>query len=200
MTTDDPGPPPSGPRNGAPKPRFSIVPILFILALLVLFQIVFSQSRAGSLTYSEFKTLLAAGKVRDVLVGQRTVSGQFLLDSLAGLLPAARIAELRKSAVGATGSPQPFVAVRVEDPALVGALEAAKVQFAGQLESPWVARVLIWVLPGLFLFWLVGRGMRRLGTQGGLMAIGKSKAKVYMERTTGVTFQDVAGIDEAVRS
>jgi cell division protease FtsH len=197
VTTNDPGPPPGGPRNGAPKPRFSIVPILFILALLVLFQIVFSQSRGESLTYSEFKTLLAAGKVRDVLVGQRTVSGQFLLDSLAGLLPAARIAELRKAAGGATGSPQPFVAVRVEDPALVGALEAAKVRFAGQVETPWGSRILIWVLPGLFLFWLVGRGMRRLGTQGGLMAIGKSKAKVYMERTTGVTFQDVAGIDEA---
>jgi cell division protease FtsH len=39
--------------------------------------------------------------------------------------------------------------------------------------------------------------MRRVGGQGGLMSIGKSKAKVYVERTTGVTFQDVAGIDEA---
>jgi cell division protease FtsH len=197
MTTDDPGPPPSGPRNTAPQAHFSIGSIFFILALLVLFQIVFARSRAESLTYSEFKTLLTAGKVRDVIVAQRTVSGQVLLDSLGGVLPAARIAELRKSATGATGSLQPFVAVRVDDTALVSDLEAAKVRFAGQIENPWISGILTWVLPGLFLFWLLGRGMRRMGTQGGLMAIGKSKAKVYMERTTGVTFLDVAGIDEA---
>lgn len=53
------------------------------------------------------------------------------------------------------------------------------------------------MLPGLLLFWLMGRGLRRMSGQSGLMSIGKSKAKVYMERTTGVTFQDVAGIDEA---
>ena len=197
MTTTDNGPPPGGPDKGTAQPRFAIGQLIIIVALLVVFQTFFFRPRADSLAYSEFKTLLAAGKVRDVLVGQTSIAGQFVLDSMGGLLPAARIAELRKSS-NAKGTLHAFSTTRVDDPALVGELEAAKVLFAGRAENPWLTGILSWVLPGLLLFWLMGRGLKRMAAgQGGLMAIGKSKAKVYMERTTGVTFQDVAGIDEA---
>jgi len=52
-------------------------------------------------------------------------------------------------------------------------------------------------VPAVMFIGLWGFLLRRLGPQQGLMSIGKSKAKVYMEKSTGVTFQDVAGIDEA---
>ena len=163
------------------------------IAILVFLQAILSSPHAETLAYSEFKNLLAAGKVSDVLVDQRTVTGRLTLDSLGGLLPAARVAELRKSG----GSPHPFVTNRVDDPALVADLRAAKVRFAGKTDNPWMSVLLSWVLPALLFFWLFRAMGQGGGMHSGLMAIGKSKAKVYMERTTGVTFNDVAGIDEA---
>ena len=163
------------------------------IALLILLQAVLSRPHQETLAYSEFKTLLAAGKVSDVVVEQRTISGNFIVDSTGGVLPAARVAELRKSGA----SPHPFVTNRVDDPTLVSDLATAKVRFAGKAANPWLSVFLSWVLPALFIFWMM-RGMGRMGgMHSGLMAIGKSKAKVYMERSTGVTFADVAGIDEA---
>ena len=164
------------------------------IAALVFFQAILSRPHTETLAYSEFKTLLAASKVSDVLVDQRTISGRVALDSAGGFLPAARIAELKKSG----GSPHPFVTNRVDDPALVADLRAAKVRFAGKAENPWMSVFLTWVLPILFIGFVM-RGMSGMagGMHSGLMSIGKSKAKIYMERTTGVTFADVAGIDEA---
>jgi cell division protease FtsH len=165
---------------------------IVIIALLVLFQTILSRQHAETLAYSEFKTLLTAKKVSDVLVEQRTISGRFILDSGPGVLPADRAAEIRKTGV----SPHPFVTNRVEDPALVAELQAAGVRFAGKADNPWSTVLVSWILPALLFFWLFG-AMRKMGPQSGLMAVGKSKAKVYMERSTGVTFADVAGIDEA---
>ena len=62
---------------------------------------------------------------------------------------------------------------------------------------PWLSVLLSWVLPVLLFFGLWLLLLRRVGSQGGLMALGKSKARVYVEHQTGVSFDDVAGIDEA---
>ena len=70
-------------------------------------------------------------------------------------------------------------------------------QFQGQIESHWVGTLLSWVVPTLVFLAIWGFLMRRMGPASGLMTIGKSKAKVYMEKSTGVTFDDAAGIDEA---
>ena len=189
--------PASGEPHRAWLPRFTLGQLLVVIGLLVLFQSLWSRPHAESLAYSEFKTLVAASKVRDVLVGQRTISGHFVLNNVTGLLPAARVAELRNDRGTPDSVPHPFVTIRVDDPALVSDLQAAHVRFAGRAENPWLSALLTWILPGLVLFWLMSRGMQHMSGQGGLMAIGKSKAKVYMERSTGVTFEDVAGIDEA---
>ena len=181
--------PADGPRASGPSLAYWLVAI----ALLVLFQAILGRSHTETLAYSEFKTLLAAGKVSDVLVDQRAISGRFTLDSAGGPLPPARVAELRKSGA----PPHPFVTNRVDDPSLAADLQAAKVRYAGKADNPWMSFFLTWMLPALFILWLM-RGMGRVGgMHSGLMAIGKSKAKVYMERSTGVTFEDVAGIDEA---
>src|SRR4029453_15762111 len=92
-----------------------------------------------------------------------------------------------------------FVTVRVDDPTLIQELEASKVRFAGQLENTWLATLLSWILPALIFFGLWGVFMKRMGGASGLLAIGKSKAKVYMEKETGVTFAVVGG-DEGAKA
>src|SRR3972149_5968324 len=68
---------------------------------------------------------------------------------------------------------------------------------ARQVAWTWLGEFLYWVLPAVVFFALWGFFIRRMGAASGIMEIGKSKAKVYMEKQTGVTFDDVAGIDEA---
>ena len=178
-----------------PKQRqFSIWYFLFVLVALFAMQSVFGGPHRETITYSEFKALLKRGKVSNVLIERQSVSGAMSLDSIEDVLPKARIAELSKQGKG----PHSFAATRVDDPSLVPELEAAKVRFAARADNPWLSVLLSWVLPGLLFFWLWSAASRRMGHGAeGLMSIGKSKAKVYMERSTGVTFDDVAGIDEA---
>jgi len=76
-----------------------------------------------------------------------------------------------------------------------------RVRFSGKVESTFLRDVLPWVAPALvfFLIWtyLAKRMGDRGGLGGGFISIGKSKAKVYVETDTKVTFDDVAGVDEA---
>jgi cell division protease FtsH len=175
--------------------QFSIGYVILVLLALFTVQSLFFGPHAANLTYSEFKTLVAKGKVSDLTLERETITGTLVPEGLEGLLPADKIAELKKYGNGI----HRFVTVRVEDPQLVPQLEAAKVPFTGRVENTWWSMLLSWVLPGLIFFGLWMALMSRMGAaaQGGLMTIGKSKAKVYMEKSTGVSFEDVAGIDEA---
>jgi cell division protease FtsH len=175
--------------------RFSIGYVLLVLLLLFTMQSLFFGPHEANVTYSEFKALVAKGKVGDLTLERDTITGTLVADGLEGVLPAERIAELKKYGEGA----HRFVTVRVEDPQLVPELEAAKVPFTGRLENTWWSTLLSWVLPALIFFglWMVLMSRMGAAAQGGLMTIGKSKAKVYMEKSTGVSFEDVAGIDEA---
>src|SRR5438128_453110 len=166
-----------------------------ILTVLGVFLIhtVFFAPQSENLSYRDFKTLLKAGKVVDLLLGERTISGRLTTDGLEGLLPQAKREELRKSGHGE----HRFVTVKLDDPTLIPDLEATGVQFQGQLESHWLGTLLSWIVPTLIFVAIWGVLMRRMGPASGLMTIGKSKAKVYVAQTTGVTFDDVAGIDEA---
>jgi cell division protease FtsH len=109
------------------------------------------------------------------------------------LLPKDKLEELKRYGQG-----QPhFITTRIDDADLIHELEAAHVRFTGHAENAWLSILLSWILPGVIFLGLWSFLVRRMGPQGGLMAIGKSKARVYVEHQTGVTFDDVAGIDEA---
>jgi cell division protease FtsH len=73
--------------------------------------------------------------------------------------------------------------------------------YYGERPSTWLGDILSWVVPMLVFFglWMfvVRSFARKQGLGDGLMAIGKSRAKVYVEKDTKVTFADVAGVDEA---
>ena len=130
--------------------------------------------------YSAFETYLHDGKIAEITISQHYVYGKFKEP----------LADGKKE----------FVTDRVE-PAFADELAKYGVTFAGTEESTFLRDVLSWVLPVLFFFALWIFVFRRIaassGLGGGLMAVGKSKAKVYVETDTKVTFDDVAGVDEA---
>jgi cell division protease FtsH len=177
------------------RQQFSLGYFLIVFLLILAMQNFLSAPHAANLAYNEFKALLQAGKIDEIALGERTISGTLKPDGLDGLLPKKQIEELKRAG---EGKEHRFVTVRVDDPGLVKELEAAKVRFAGQVESKWLSTLLSWILPAVIFVALWGVIMKRMGgAAGGFMEIGKSKAKVYMEKQTGVSFDDVAGVDEA---
>jgi cell division protease FtsH len=132
-----------------------------------------------TIPYSQFEQLLAENKISEVLVGSETIQG-----TLKEPLPDGR---------------KLFYTVRV-DPTLADKLRGHGVKITGAASNTLLSTILSWVLP-IFLFYLIWLyGVRRMAERqglGGLMAIGKSRAKVYVETDTKVTFRDVAGVDEA---
>ena len=148
--------------------------ILFIQDLLI------SQGAVKTIPYSEFQTLLQQQKLTDIVVGPTTITGKYKQPENADV-------------------PR-FSTVRV-DTALIPSLTQANVPFSGEPGPGLFETVLGWFMPavGFFLLWmiLIRPMMSGQGGVGGLMAIGKSRAKVYVEKDVKVTFADVAGVDEA---
>jgi cell division protease FtsH len=164
------------------------------LAAFIVYQTVAGGGATSSLAYSDFKQLLRAGKVNEVTLSDTIVSGTIQSGGLETMLPARTSQSLKCTPERGC----PFTAVRVADPKLVEELEAAGVRFVGQQKNEWLGILLSWIFPLILLFWLWGSMAKRGGMlSGGLLDIGKSKARVYMQSTTGVSFDDVAGIDEA---
>jgi cell division protease FtsH len=160
--------------------RFNLLYFLFaLIALLLLQQWWQAAQTVEVLPYSEFEKLLAEGRVAEVSIGERTITGKL------------KSPEGRKSVV---------VAYRVE-PGLAERLSKYGVPYSQVQESTLLRDILSWVVPALVFFgvwyFLAQRMATQQGGLGGLMSIGKSRAKVYVEKRTGVTFADVAGVDEA---
>jgi cell division protease FtsH len=130
--------------------------------------------------YNQFHQLLHDGKIEKVAVSNRFIEG-----TLKEPLP--------------NGKKQ-FVTTRV-DPDLAGELQKSGVTYSGQLENTFFTDLLSWIVPALVFFGLLTFLARRIAASGGLgsglMSIGKSKAKIYVQSDTGVRFDDVAGVDEA---
>jgi cell division protease FtsH len=130
--------------------------------------------------YSEFQNLLKAGKVREIAILDNYIHGTLTNPG--------------------TDGRDKFITARVEVD-LAKDLAQYNVKFTGVVQSTWLRDLLGWVVPALVFFGIWIYVMRRFaekqGLGGGFMSIGKSKAKVYMETDTKVTFADVAGVDEA---
>jgi cell division protease FtsH len=160
-----------------------------LLISVVLAEILFLPSSAvQNLPYSQFKKLVQTGQVADLQIGPTTIQGT-LVDKTVTTQTEAATSE----------HPERFTTTRVEDPGLVPELEAHGIAFSGQPDNSWIFGVLSWLTPLfiLILFW--SAYLRRVGTGvgGGLMTVGKSRARVYVEHQIKVRFDDVAGLDEA---
>jgi len=161
--------------------RFNVgYAIAAFLGVLVIQYFIASTQQIAAIPYSQFQELLRSGKVAEIGVSDRFIQGR-----LKEPLPSGQTL---------------FATTRV-DPDFARELEQYGTTYTGQIESTLLRDVLSWVLPvivflGLWSY-LAKRFADSTGLGGGLMQIGKSKAKVYVETDTGVKFDDVAGVDEA---
>lgn len=138
-----------------------------------------SNNKIATIPYTQFEKLLSDNEIAKVTVSQNYIQG-----TLKKPLPDGK---------------KDFYTTRVA-PELASKLAAHNVVVTGTQSSGLIQGILSWVIPlGIFyLIWIFffRRVAERQGF-GGLMAIGKSHAKVYVETDTKVTFKDVAGVEEA---
>ena len=152
----------------------------FVLAFLIVtaFQIWFGSQRIERIDYSEFLKLLDNKEISEVTVTETQIRGKFTQPR---------------------NGVELFTTTRV-DPAIANQFVKEGVKVSGGSDENWVTTLLSWLVPMMFFtaiwFFMFGGMGGRQGI-GGLMSVGKSKAKVYLEKETGVTFADVAGVDEA---
>ncbi|MGB9604692.1 MAG: ATP-dependent metallopeptidase FtsH/Yme1/Tma family protein, partial [Bryobacteraceae bacterium] len=166
------------------KWRFSLIYLAVAALAMYWFQTLMVAPQPKTVSYSEFVAEVRAGRLAEVNITERQFIG----------LPKQE---------GGKGKPVLLVATRlpgIDDTPLVRELEAQKVKITGriQLRPWWVEFLISWVLPLAVLFVIYAYGMWRVGQTSGPLSLGRNRAKIYDESSRiGVTFADVAGVDEA---
>ena len=177
-----------GDNNKNPKNRQSILMFLIIAMVAILFwnYIGSMGNSSNTITYDEFVQMLDEGKVAKVEINSGSL----------------KITAKNKDALGRE---QIYTTGTVPDYQLQERLEKAGVEYSAPVEDMRdiiLSAVINIILPIVLLWGAFALLMRRMGGGGGMMGmnVGKSKAKVYIEKDTGVTFKDVAGEEEAKES
>ncbi|HWA88746.1 MAG TPA: ATP-dependent zinc metalloprotease FtsH [Rhizomicrobium sp.] len=164
--------------KGRPPWDWLLVILLVMGALAVYARMGASLGENEQISYTEFRNLLTKDAIKDVVVGPNEIHGT--------LKPTAKNKE-----------PKPFSALRV-DGEIAAELEKHHVTVTGEPGASWFESLLSWLLPPLLLFGMWMLFLRPAATGvGGLMGVGQSRAKLFVERELKVTFADVAGVDEA---
>ena len=190
--------PSGGGNQGGPQKNRSSFTVFLIITLITLFAVAMlnnmrNSTTAVEITYDEFLDRLDQGLIESVVIGSTRIDitqnaiGEVVDQTLRGQ------SNLRYY----TGNP--------DDPQLIERLEEAGVQYTAEIPdttSSLILNMLFTFVVPILLIWLIfGFAMRKMGGGGsGIMGVGKSRAKVYVQKETGVTFKDVAGQDEAKES
>ena len=194
--------------------------ILGLWAVLLVQQLLSAYLRPTRISYSDFKVAVAQGKVEEAAIGKTLIQGRMkdgaaapeAAQSSQQQPPPQQQSQQQKQpqqpATPTPLAPRPegdgkgrlgFETIRVEDPELLKELAARGVRVNGVVESTFWRDAAGWLIPIALIgvFWMLM--IRRLGQAGqnGFMTLGRSKAKVYMEKDVNVRFTDVAGVDEA---
>ncbi len=176
--------------NGGNNPGPKVLKTIIIAALLTFIVMTLMKSRllesyTEELPYNEFMTMVEQQQIESVIIQNDQIS-------------------IKAKANAANYSPlAEYYTVRVdEDPNLVDRLYDAGIEMRRERKD--TANILLSIanilLPILFFVFLFSIMTKKMGGGGGIMGVGKSNAKVYMQKKTGVTFADVAGVDEAKES
>jgi len=153
--------------------------MIAILVFLGLQYLLSTQQQVATIPYSEFEQHLKEGRIEELAITDRRIEGR-LKEPLAG-------------------GQRRFITNRVE-PQLAEHLQQYPVRYTGKVESTLVRDLLSWIVPAMLFFGIWLFLLKRIGSGlggGGMMQIGKSKARVYVETDMKVSFADVAGVDEA---
>ncbi len=166
--------------NSKEKKKKNFTFLYFIIAIVGIFLIhsyLSLRSEIRTIPYSEFKTLIAQKKIADLMVDNEKVQGMVTKED---------------------GKQVKFVTSRVEDPDLVKDLQKANIKFSGSFENKLLRIIIEWVLPFAIIILIWNLLMRRMGgAPSGVLNFGKSRGKIYGEDEIKITFNDVAGVDEA---
>jgi len=166
------------------RPGYWVLLYLVIGFILLLFLQIWMASNVNSVSYSEFKELVAAKKINTVVVSSQLLRGY----------------EKTNGQAPPSGPIQVYSTPRVEDPGLIPFLESNRVEIVAEIENTFWRTLLAWMIPiALFLglWYVIFKRFNQQSMGGGYMTLGKSKAKIVVQRDVGVTFDDVAGQDEA---
>ncbi|MGZ5235051.1 MAG: ATP-dependent metallopeptidase FtsH/Yme1/Tma family protein, partial [Caldimonas sp.] len=178
-------PQPPAPTPPSSKPPFEWKPAnlwLLMVALVALFwmrDIWVASTQVQPIPYSEFVQHLKAGRLESIAIGSQFIEGKLKTPTADGRTR--------------------IVTTRVA-PDLARELAQYDVRFEGVVENTLLRDLLSWVVPALLLLavWnFMGKRMAAQGGLGGLLSVGKSRAKLHSETDVKVSFDDVAGVDEA---
>jgi cell division protease FtsH len=155
--------------------------LLALLAVITIHDVWIKSTEVANIPYSEFQALIRENKVKELEISKTYIHGTLKNPAANGKLQ--------------------FIANRVE-PELAKEFAGSDAKVIGVVENTFLREILSWILPALIFVGIWSFVVRRMagkggGFGGGLMTIGKSKAKVYVETNTKITFVDIAGIDEA---
>jgi cell division protease FtsH len=153
--------------------------VIIAISGILLVQNIYTQySKVKPIPYSQFQSLLDQGEIAEIAIAEDHIYGT-----------------LRKT--GANGL-KDFVTTRVE-PGLAEKLDKQGVIYTGVIKNTWIRDILSWLLPmAIFIaIWLFIIRRMSGGIGGSMMSIGKSRAKIFVEKEIKVSFADVAGVDEA---
>ena len=163
-----------------------LVVTLVTLVLMSFFNRMMNDSTSMEISYDQFLDLLEQDLVESVTLDSDKLTIVTKQQSLAS-----------------QGIEMTYYTGRILDPEIVERLDKANVEFKQEIPDNTTSLILNVILSfaPLILIWiLMGVVMRRMSGSGGMMGVGKSRAKMYMQSETGVTFKDVAGQDEAKES
>jgi cell division protease FtsH len=155
--------------------------LLIVLVFISLFRLL-SEQPAEEVSYSTFKTLVAEKRVKDLVISR---------DRIKGTRGGAKEGEKEQN----------FTVVRIDEPDLVKNLDAGGISYRGVISDNWLRDFLLtWILPLVVLMLIWSFVFKRMGAGSPgetFMSFGKSRAKIYGESDVKVTFNDVAGVEEA---
>jgi len=154
--------------------------VYFILAFIgiIVINSYFFRSDVKNIPYSEFKELVTKGRISDVVIDSDTIQGDLALP------------DQKKTR---------FLTSRVDDPDLVKDLQKSGIKFSGYYENKILKGIISWVLPFGIIILIWSLLMRKMGggAPSSVLNFGKSRGRIYGEDEIKITFDDVAGVEEA---
>ena len=161
------------------KKNFNFMTFIITFIIVITIQnLLVGQSSSKNVSYNEFHDLLQGKKISEVLIGDKVLQG-FSSDPL---------------------SKTKIYTTNIVNADIVKDLKPYGIKFQKSLQNTFFKDILSWIIPPLIFVLIWVFFMKKMASKGGMgnmMSVGKSKAKVFVEKDTGVNFSDVAGVDEA---
>ena len=175
----------NGKKPGGPGIWGMVIVLCITLAVVSMMNSALKKSQSQEVSYDEFVRMIEDGEVEAV----RESGSRLVIVPKSSSTQYSRLIQ--------------YYTVRVQDLKLTDRLLESGVRFEGEdtsASSSIINFIVGWVLPSVLMIGLLYMMFSRMGGGGGIMGVGKSNAKVYVQKETGVTFADVAGEDEAKES